>query len=66
MTSFMTDLSVRHVPIVIEADEDHEQGSDNESSDSGVVTYSGHTKLITRGSDRVPINYTWSISYTDR
>jgi len=58
-------ILVRHVPIVIEADEDHEQGSDNESSDSGVVTYSGHTKLITRGSDRVPINYTWSISYTD-
>ena len=63
---------VRHVPIVIEADHHHHHldDSDNESdvtsSGSGVVQYSGHTKLITKGSDRVPISYSWSIIYSDR
>ena len=64
-------LPVRHVPIVIESDHHHHHDSDNESDvtssgGSGVLQYSGHTKLITEGPDRVPINYSWSIIYSDR
>ena len=52
---------VRHIPIVIEA-------SDNESDDDSEVTsqYSGHTRLITRGTHNVPIDYSWSILISDR
>ena len=46
--------------------EDSDNESDVTSSGSGIVQYSGHTKLITKGSDRVPINYSWSIIYSDR
>ena len=52
---------VRHIPIVIEA-------SDDESDDESEVTsqYSGHTRLITRGTRNVPIDYSWSILISDR
>ena len=52
---------MRHIPIVIEA-------SDNESDDDSEVTsqYSGHTRLITRGTRNVPIDYSWSILISDR
>ena len=56
-------VPVRHIPIVIEA-------SDNDDSDFSDVTgggqASGHTRLVTRGPVTVPINYSWSIVYTDR
>ena len=53
---------VRHIPIVIEASDE------NESDDESEVTsqYSGQTKLITRGTRNVPIDYSWSILISDR
>ena len=50
-------LPVRHIPIVME-----EAESDSEAASQ----HSGTTRLITRGSINVPINYSWSIVYSDR
>lgn len=63
-SSVRTPGPVRHIPIVIE--DDHEAG--HESDDESEVTsqYSGHTKLITRGTRNVPIDYSWSILISDR
>ena len=53
---------VRHIPIVIEAED-----NDHSDDDSEVTSqYSGHTKLITRGTRNVPIDYSWSILISDR
>ena len=30
------------------------------------MTYTGQTKLVTRGPVNIPINYSWSIVYSDR
>ena len=53
---------VRHIPIVIEAEDDEESDDDSEVTSQ----YSGHTKLITRGTRNVPIDYSWSILISDR
>ena len=46
---------VRHVPIVVEAEESEEE-----------VTYTGQTRLVTGGPVNIPIHYSWSIVYSDR
>ena len=53
---------VRHIPIVIEAEDDDYSDDDSEVTSQ----YSGHTKLITRGTRNVPIDYSWSILISDR
>ena len=48
-------LLVRHIPIVVEAEESE-----------GEVTYTGQTRLVTGGPVNIPIHYSWSIVYSDR
>lgn len=55
---------VRHIPIVIE--DDHEAGHESDEDSEVTSQYSGHTKLITRGTRNVPIDYSWSILISDR
>ena len=60
---------MRHIPIVIESNEsDSENYGGHQFFDVGAQNshYSGQTKLVTRGPLNVPINYSWSISYSDR
>ena len=45
---------VRHVPILVEGRQEEE------------VTYTGQTKLVTGGLVNIPIDYSWSIVYSDR